>query len=250
MLLLATAATLLQWMFICALTAGVFLLKHALQAAQVRVELLRQRTDAMEEHGNSLPSLEEISRDMQKDIEAYHGDEQDMRRRMRCHFEMAMKTKEGETVSKRMQSWELFWSLVCSEVCLKICTHIAKSRLLAMRSQKPVEPDIVLKEKKTLQTLKMPFCLHWSPFGTGWREEQSRVSDMIAVHILKCRIQESKEDIVETALLVNSQDEFDSAFRGMPPLVEVMLEMHVSSYSIHQACREVRKRGRTEESTS
>ena len=76
--------------------------------------------------------LAKICRSMQRDIEAYHGDEKDMKRRMKCHFEQAMKTQEGKAMSNTMQQWELLWALVCTEVSMKICARIVSWRFMKM----------------------------------------------------------------------------------------------------------------------
>jgi hypothetical protein len=243
---------LMQWMWICALTANVYFLKHVLEETQDRMEMLRGRIVIIEtRRGECEDGLAQICSNMQADIEAYDGDETDMKRRMRGHFEMAMKTKEGEAMSSRMQQWELFWGLVCSEVCLKICTQIAKSRMLTVLMLKAVEHETLMKETKTLQTLKMHFCQHWIPFGAAWRAMNGHVSDSIVVHILKFRIKEMQYEIVQCAFQVKNQMQFDLVFAGMPLLVQVILDMHIAPYSMVEAealAEKCRKRTRTEES--
>ena len=232
------------WIWICALSAVVYFLKDFLETAHNRMESLHRRLDIMEmAMGEVEDSLAKICRNMQRDIEECDGEERKLKMSMRRSFESAMKTQHGVANSQSRDRWELFWSMVCSEVALKSCTQILTSRALVVLMKKPMEPKTMEHETKILQNLKIPLAPFWTPLGLGWRNMQAMKCENVMLYILQGRLLEMRDEVVEHALKVQNQAEFDQLFAGMPLIVQTILEMHISPYSF--SCADKRKRSRS-----
>jgi len=235
------------WIWICALSAVVYFLKDWLEETYDRMERLRLRLDIMEKAmGEVEGDIVTICRNMSRDIEDHDGNEMKLKMNMSRHFESAMKTHPGVANSQSRAKWELFWTMICSEVSLQSCTQIMDSRALLVLMKKPVEPKTMEKEAKILQNLNIRWARFWTPFGLGWHDMQAMNFENVMFYSLQSRLLELRDKVVQHALNMQNEEEYDQLLAGMPLLVETILEMHVAPHGFNRnAAESYRKRSRS-----
>ena len=183
-------------------------------------------------------SSADICRAMRRDIEEYEDSDESslgekivkFKRRMRDHFEAWMKSREVICCHSIQQRVTFVWSIVCSQVMLQSCTDIVASRALALHSKKPLEPQKVEKDNKILQNVQINWCRFWIPLHISWRSVENLKCDNFMLMVLQNDLLDMRDMIVFQAGKLQSNEEFDKIFAGMPILVQTILELHVFQY--------------------
>ena len=193
-------------------------------------------------------SSAEICRAMRRDIEEFDSESEvaesmrvKLRRSMRYHFEAWMQSKDVICCQSIQQRVTLVWSLVCSQVMLQSCTDIVVSRALALHSKKPLELQKVEKDNKIQQNVKIKWCRFWNPLHGSWRSVENLKCDNSMLLLLQNDLLDMRDMIVFQANKLQSNEEFDQIFAGMPALVQSVLELHV----FHYQSAKCRKRSRS-----
>ena len=110
---------------------------------------------------------------------------------------------------------------------LQACTDIVASRAEALHSQKPLEPQKVEKNNNTLQNMEIRWCRFWTPLRCSFRSVENLKCDNFMLMILQSDLMDMRDEIVFQAGKLQSREEADQIFAGMPALVQTILELHV-----------------------
>jgi hypothetical protein len=124
---------------------------------------------------------------------------------------------------------------------LQSCTDIVVSRVLVLQSKKPLEPQKVEKKQKILQNVNIKWCRFWNPLHGSWRSVENLKCDNSMLLLLQNDLLDMRDMIVFQANKLQSNEEFDQIFAGMPALVQSILELHV----FHYQSAKCRKRSRS-----
>ncbi len=229
------------------MSAGVYVLKDRLEETYDRMKGLRDRLDIMEKAiGEVEGDMVTICRNMRRDIEEHHGDEMKLKMKMARHFESAMKTHQGVVNSQSRAKWELFWTMMCSEVLLQSCMQIMDCRALRLLVKQPGEAKTMEEEAKVLQNLKIAWARFWTPFEDRWRHMQAMDCENVVLYSMQSRLLVMRDRVVQHALNMQNQEEYEQLFAGMPVLVDTILEMHVAPHTLNRnEAKQLRKRSRS-----
>jgi len=239
------------WLILAMFAAAVFLKITMEFLRYLKYELNYYLQALLKSHGEmerllrqATHSRADICRAMRRDIEEYEDTVENMvklRTRMRDYFEAWMTSREVSCCQAIQQRVTLVWSTVCSKVMLQACTDIVASRAEALHSKQPLEPQKVEKDNNALQNVQIRWCRFWIPLHAAWSAMENLQCDNFMMMILQGDLLDMRDKIIFQAGKLQSEEEFDQIFAGMPALVHSILELHVFADTSAKCRKRTRK---------